>query len=162
VCALYPGHMERGEVEHVSGLARVRQEPRPQRALQTTTMVNRGIKLLFVPDAQGVIECTRENPGSLKVHLCTAQVHSTGHSTGVVNCCLLQKQRFNGIRFCPSPPRQAINIRNKGIRGRRGPSPALRVLNDNRVHTHVLNYCLLRKQGFSLKGKSVPGYNRTR
>ena len=36
------------------------------------------LQILFffcVPGAEGVIECIRENPGKLKVHLCTAQVH---------------------------------------------------------------------------------------
>ena len=34
-----------------------------------------------VRDAQGVIECTGENPGKLKVHLCTAQVHPQTEQT---------------------------------------------------------------------------------
>ena len=36
----------------------------------------------LVLDAQGVIECTRENPGKLKVHLCKAQVHLEAELTG--------------------------------------------------------------------------------
>ena len=35
----------------------------------------------LVPSAQGVIECTPENPGKLKVHFCTTQVHSKTEQT---------------------------------------------------------------------------------
>ena len=34
------------------------------------------VAFFFWSSAQGVIERTRENPGNLKVHLCTAQAHS--------------------------------------------------------------------------------------
>ena len=62
---------------------------------------------------------------------------------------------FNGICTCPSPPRQALNIMEQRHSGW-ARVPALRVLNDNRGHTHVLNYCLLRKQGFDLLLCSTP------
>ena len=43
--------------------------------------VNVMYMFFFVPDAQGVIECTRENTGKLKEPLCTAQVHSVTEQT---------------------------------------------------------------------------------
>ena len=46
------------------------------------------LNFFCVPDAQGVIECTQEDPGKLKVHLCTAQVHpETGQTKGL--CIML-------------------------------------------------------------------------
>ena len=50
----------------------------------------------FFDGAQGVIECTRENPGKLKVHLCTAQVHSKPKQT---------RKKGGGSTFLTPPPR---------------------------------------------------------